>query len=392
MQRAARGGRGERRAPADRTRAASRWCVAADGRVVGAVVAHARRASARCARAAASCSPPAASSTTTPCSRATRPGCCAASCGSAATATTARGIRLGMAAGAEAIRHATRPRSRCPITPPQAPQAGPARESRRASASSTRTPTTGGPASSRCSRQDGAGLADRRRRDPSSAPDGAGSKLRAVGRDDRGARARARLPGGHAPGDRRALQPLRRRPARIPLFHKAPEHVAPLVKPPFGAFDCTVEHALYAAFTLGGLRTRPSGAVLDARRRGDPGPLRRRAHHLGRVRAGLQQRALARRRELLRPSRRGERGSGLRRRESAAKRGLAVASAPSALAPGDGRCTVPGHCSPRAPACNYSAARVRRATRTSGVARSAWIGTPRSPVHQTLEISIGAAG
>jgi succinate dehydrogenase/fumarate reductase flavoprotein subunit len=48
-----------------------------------------------------------------------------------------------------------------------------------------------------------------------------------------------------------------------PVLHKAPEHVSALVSPPFGAFDCTVEHAIYAAFTLGGLRTRPSGAVLS---------------------------------------------------------------------------------------------------------------------------------
>ena len=47
-----------------------------------------------------------------------------------------------------------------------------------------------------------------------------------------------------------------------PVFHKASEYVSALARPPFGAFDCTVEHAIYAAFTLGGLRTRPTGAVL----------------------------------------------------------------------------------------------------------------------------------
>jgi 3-oxo-5alpha-steroid 4-dehydrogenase len=47
-----------------------------------------------------------------------------------------------------------------------------------------------------------------------------------------------------------------------PVLHKAPEHVSPLASPPFGAFDCTVERAIYAAFTLGGLRTKPGGAVL----------------------------------------------------------------------------------------------------------------------------------
>jgi succinate dehydrogenase/fumarate reductase flavoprotein subunit len=47
-----------------------------------------------------------------------------------------------------------------------------------------------------------------------------------------------------------------------PVLHKAPDYVTPLASPPFGAFDCTVERSIYAAFTLGGLRTRASGAVL----------------------------------------------------------------------------------------------------------------------------------
>jgi len=48
-----------------------------------------------------------------------------------------------------------------------------------------------------------------------------------------------------------------------PLFHKAAEYVVPLVRPPFGAFDCTTEGSLYAAFTLGGLHTDVDGRVLD---------------------------------------------------------------------------------------------------------------------------------
>jgi 3-oxo-5alpha-steroid 4-dehydrogenase len=48
-----------------------------------------------------------------------------------------------------------------------------------------------------------------------------------------------------------------------PLFHKQAEYVKPLTKAPFGAFDCTTESSLYAAFTLGGLRTDPDGRVLD---------------------------------------------------------------------------------------------------------------------------------
>jgi succinate dehydrogenase/fumarate reductase flavoprotein subunit len=47
-----------------------------------------------------------------------------------------------------------------------------------------------------------------------------------------------------------------------PIWHKASEYVTPITAPPYGAFDCRVEHAIYAAFTLGGLRTRASGAVL----------------------------------------------------------------------------------------------------------------------------------
>jgi 3-oxo-5alpha-steroid 4-dehydrogenase len=48
-----------------------------------------------------------------------------------------------------------------------------------------------------------------------------------------------------------------------PVFHKAREYVTPLVQPPFGAFDCTTEGSLYAAFTLGGLHTDLAGRVLD---------------------------------------------------------------------------------------------------------------------------------
>jgi len=48
-----------------------------------------------------------------------------------------------------------------------------------------------------------------------------------------------------------------------PVFHKSGEYVQPLVKPPFGAFDCTTEGSLYAAFTLGGLRTDVDGRVQD---------------------------------------------------------------------------------------------------------------------------------
>jgi succinate dehydrogenase/fumarate reductase flavoprotein subunit len=47
-----------------------------------------------------------------------------------------------------------------------------------------------------------------------------------------------------------------------PLFHKAAELTVPLTAAPFGAIGCSVDDAIYAAFTLGGLHTRPGGEVL----------------------------------------------------------------------------------------------------------------------------------
>jgi succinate dehydrogenase/fumarate reductase flavoprotein subunit len=70
---------------------------------------------------------------------------------------------------------------------------------------------------------------------------------------------------GFTPGTLQATVALYNRYAASrhdPVFNKAPEYVSPLAQPPFGAFDCRVERAIYAAFTLGGLRTRPNGAVL----------------------------------------------------------------------------------------------------------------------------------
>jgi len=48
-----------------------------------------------------------------------------------------------------------------------------------------------------------------------------------------------------------------------PVFHKDGQWVEPL-EAPYGALDCRVESSLYAAFTLGGLRTTVDGQVLGA--------------------------------------------------------------------------------------------------------------------------------
>lgn len=54
------------------------------------------------------------------------------------------------------------------------------------------------------------------------------------------------------------------REGRDPVFEKTAKLIVPLVTPPFGAIDITLDGCIYAAFTLGGLHTRPSGEVLRA--------------------------------------------------------------------------------------------------------------------------------
>ncbi len=49
-----------------------------------------------------------------------------------------------------------------------------------------------------------------------------------------------------------------------PLFHKGPTYLKPLAKPPFAAIDLRTENALYSAFTLGGLHIDAEGGVLAA--------------------------------------------------------------------------------------------------------------------------------
>ena len=46
-----------------------------------------------------------------------------------------------------------------------------------------------------------------------------------------------------------------------PLFRKRREMLSPLVNPPFALLDCTTSGSIYATFTLGGLRTLPTGEV-----------------------------------------------------------------------------------------------------------------------------------
>jgi 3-oxo-5alpha-steroid 4-dehydrogenase len=47
-----------------------------------------------------------------------------------------------------------------------------------------------------------------------------------------------------------------------PVFHKHADWLRPLTNPPYAAFDVSLGHAPYIAFTLGGLSTLPTGEVL----------------------------------------------------------------------------------------------------------------------------------
>ena len=47
-----------------------------------------------------------------------------------------------------------------------------------------------------------------------------------------------------------------------PQFRKTTKLVKPLVKPPFGAIDCSTDNSIYAVFTLGGLQTTVEGQVM----------------------------------------------------------------------------------------------------------------------------------
>lgn len=55
-----------------------------------------------------------------------------------------------------------------------------------------------------------------------------------------------------------------------PMFHKAPEYLTPLVHPPFAALGCG-ESERCTTFSLGGLRTRPTGEVVTPDGRDVPG-------------------------------------------------------------------------------------------------------------------------
>lgn len=54
-------------------------------------------------------------------------------------------------------------------------------------------------------------------------------------------------------------------------FHKHPDWVKPLDKPPYAAFDISFDRSVYAFLTLGGLRTNVHGQVLSAAGRPVPG-------------------------------------------------------------------------------------------------------------------------
>jgi 3-oxo-5alpha-steroid 4-dehydrogenase len=67
-----------------------------------------------------------------------------------------------------------------------------------------------------------------------------------------------------------------------PLYHKAPNYLTPLVNGPYAALDLSVDKVGWAAFTLGGLNTKPTGEVLTVDNRVVEG-----LYAAGRASAGL---------------------------------------------------------------------------------------------------------
>ena len=67
-----------------------------------------------------------------------------------------------------------------------------------------------------------------------------------------------------------------------PVFHKATKYVTPLDHPPYAALDLSAGKSVWAAFTLGGLDTRPTGEVLTVDGEVVPG-----LYAAGRASAGL---------------------------------------------------------------------------------------------------------
>jgi 3-oxo-5alpha-steroid 4-dehydrogenase len=57
---------------------------------------------------------------------------------------------------------------------------------------------------------------------------------------------------------------------RDPLFAKSSQFLQPLTESPFAAIDCSTGKVTWATFTLGGVRTAPTGAVLTPE--GEPIP------------------------------------------------------------------------------------------------------------------------
>ena len=94
-----------------------------------------------------------------------------------------------------------------------------------------------------------------------------------------------------------------------PDFHKSPDWLEPQDAGPWGAYDLTLGKALYAGFTLGGIRVTVDGEAQRADGSVVPGPVRRRRLRLQPRpgRQGLRVRHPARRGVVLRPAGRSSR-------------------------------------------------------------------------------------
>ena len=109
--------------------------------------------------------------------------------------------------------------------------------------------------------------------------DAAGARSSTAGRRSRRWRPASSLPAGSLVA---TLARYNEHAARgeDPDFHKHPDWLAAQDTGPWGAYDLTLGKALYAGFTLGGLRVTVDGQVQRVRRLGRPGSVRRRCLRL----------------------------------------------------------------------------------------------------------------
>ena len=178
------------------------------------------------------------------------------------------GIRLGAVGRRRAREHGRAVHHRA-VLPALVAGEGPDRQQARASGSSRRTATTRGRRTSCCSSR-----TPRRTSSPTATTWRSSgcrwSRSRTATRPSRRWRPALELPEGSLVATMARYNEHAAR-GEDPDFHKHPDWLAPQTTGPWGVYDLTLGTALYAGFTLGGMRTGVDGEVLREDRSVIPG-------------------------------------------------------------------------------------------------------------------------